>query len=445
MQTWQPTNPVERRLMKAHDDWMSFAINKQARVLYWQTSEADHPLVKAYFQALEDRPGAVIGLRSDFENARQYATDLAHELIAFYDAHREGSPAQGVTADWRAPDQAGETSTQYLLRLTNSLMKHHPDVFPAMVLVLEPGGIRDAAAFERWLDTLIADNAAPPWQSNRIRFVLHGTVDTPLPWLLQRRPGEVVIVRGDYHMQSVPRELVAASGERGPSGQFRRAFVELSETISRDDRARLDRLRQAALAVSEKEEWFDQSVVVHLLAGAALLKWQDHRAALSAYEDGTVSALKAHDAGHAAGNQLVVNTLFGEASVYLMQPDFLEAARRYERAAPYAKEGNDGILAVECWRMHGFCMEKAHREERALESGFKALDVGKLIDPSLRANSSLQLVAEWMLKHVGIFHKRRGELSEHLVSLYGRDWPDSIKPMPPDEVILSDDTVMGAT
>ncbi len=96
-------------------------------------------------------------------------------------------------------------------------------------------------------------------------------------------------------MASVPRELLAESGERGPSGEFRRLFVMLTETIEGGSPARLEELRAAALKVAEREQWFDQCVVVHLIAGAAYLKWRDCERAIEAYRSAADSGMRAVD------------------------------------------------------------------------------------------------------------------------------------------------------
>jgi len=435
MQNWQPSNPVERRFMDAHSDWMKFAQNKSARLLYWQTNEPDQELIKVYFQGQQDLSRAVLLLDYDFNDGDQYASDLSKEIIDFYEKSREGSEKYGIKADWQPPEKnRRETQTQYLLSITNSLMQHHPDVFPGMVLVFRPLQIKKPQAFERWLDTLLQDNQTPPWQSDRIRFVLYGTDEKPLPWLRQQHPQRVQIVTGKYRMETVPRELVAASGERGPSGRFRRLFVELSETLAHNDPARLEKLRSAALQISTQEKWFDQSVVIHLLAGAAYLKWQTHKNALDAYQQAVDCAKQAVQTQHPAGNKLMVNALFGLASVWLTQGDHRHAVPCYTQAAPYAEADKDGLLSVEAWRMAGYCLDQLKMPDQADEAGFKALQAGLWIDPPLRTNSNLPLVVDRMLKRIGAFGKPGNRLNELLTALYGPDWLDARQPKAPEEV-----------
>ncbi|MDR5806744.1 hypothetical protein [Caballeronia sp. LZ019] len=437
MNNWQPTNPVDRRLMDAHQDWLQFAQDKPARLLYWSANEPDLELIHAYFQSQKRLSSAVMQFTSPFETESQYPLSLVREISDYYEKTRDGSAANGIVANWSIPSRSNESETHHLMNVLDSLMAHHPDVFPGMVLVLRPQSIKNEQAFERWLDELLGAFDKGRWRSERLRLVQYGVATAPLASLRQNRPSQVKLVRGRYYMEAVPRELVAQSGERGPGGEFRRLFVELSESISRDDPQHLARLRERALAITSREQWPDQSAVVHLIAGAAYLKWKSNDEALAAYQAATQAGRQALDAAHPGGNKLVVNGLFGEASVHLMQSDFKSAARCYDEAAQYAAAEQDGILTVESRRMQAWCLEKTGRTDQAFEAGMQALAAGQWLEPAIRSNSNLQLVTAWMLGQTGFFdkhHKRRDDVVPQFKSLYGENWREGIKPLAPDQV-----------
>lgn len=420
MPSWQPTNPVERRFMDAHTDWMRFAKDRAARLMIWQTNETDAQLVRLYFQVQDETSCAVRTMRAAFVDEACYAQRLTDELVAFYESRRQASNAQGLRADWTAPGNCDVHPVRHLITVADSLMRHHPDIFPAMVFVLEPASVRDGAAWSRWLHGLLSVIGGSPRLSERLRFVVPCTDVAPLAGLLQHHPTAVHVAYGRYSMASVPRELLAESGERAASGEFRRLFVMLSETIEGGTPARLEALRVSALTVAQRERWFDQCVVVHLIAGAAYLKWHDCGRAIDAYRSAADSAMHAVDARHPAGHKLVAYALFGEASAHLTQKDFTHSAYCYERAAASTAAAHDGLMTVEAWRMSAVCWEKAGEREHALEAGFNALDAGLLVDESLRLKSSLKHVVEWMIERIGAFDRRRSQsLSDKVAALRG--------------------------
>lgn len=93
--------------MDAHTDWQRFAKDRAARLMIWQTNEADAQLVQLYFQTQEEMSSAVIVMRSDFVAGAHYAPALTDELIRFYDSRRDASNAQGLRADWQPPRDDG--------------------------------------------------------------------------------------------------------------------------------------------------------------------------------------------------------------------------------------------------------------------------------------------------------------------------------------------------
>lgn len=100
METPGVSNPIERRFMQAHDDWLTFAGNKKAKLLLWQANEADEPLLKTYFQVQEENACAVIQFDDVFETAEQFTDAIIKHIIHFYHQRREGAAAAGITADW---------------------------------------------------------------------------------------------------------------------------------------------------------------------------------------------------------------------------------------------------------------------------------------------------------------------------------------------------------
>jgi tetratricopeptide (TPR) repeat protein len=299
-----------------------------------------------------------------------------------------------------------------------SLMQHHPDVFPGIVLVVQPDEVGDWAALEDWLDHLLRALASLPALSGRLRVVLPTVGPSRCARLAARRPDAVRVVHGRYAMQGLARELLAQSGERGPGAEFRRLFVELTEAVSRDDAARLESRRAAALEVARARRWPDQAVVVHLLTASAYLKRRDYGGALTAYRQAGGAAGQAIGQHHPAGHKLAVNALFGEASVQLMNGAHAHAAHCYERAAAAAALARDAVLGVEAWRMSALCWHRAGERDHALEAGFNALDAGRDIDAAQRANGNLRLVIEWMIQQVGAFGRRRGDLEQRVSALF---------------------------
>lgn len=428
MDNWQPSNPVERRFMQAHEDCLTFAESSDARLLYWQVNEDDLYLLNTYFQVQQENGCCSMKFDEDFTSGEDYAAQLIRHLIDFYDRRRDGSVAQGIDAGWTPPEQESDSShTQYLLQICHSLMQFHPDIFPGFLLIFSPSNLKSLGKMSSWLDVLLTEIISGKWASDRIRLAIYTTEEGLFSDLTEKHPQRVHAIHGKYFCENVPREMIAESNERGDSGKFRRLFVELTETLKNNDPQRLEHLSQSALAITNKAGWFDQSVVVHLIAGAAYLKWQDKKKALNAYEQSLQSAEQAKAAQHPAGNKLIVNSLFGISSVYLQDKNYQMAAQHYDRIPAYSLEDEDYILTVEADRMRAECWDKARKPSIAIEAAFEGAEAGLLMEPEMRKQSSLPLVTHWLYKRIQSIDIRHNKMVETFTQLYGDEWEDFVR------------------
>jgi hypothetical protein len=108
--------------------------------------------------------------------------------------------------------------------------------------------------------------------------------------------------------------------------------------------------------------------------------------------------LGAAAAGHPAGQQLVLQTWFGEAGALLAAGSATEAANCYDQAAIVAQQGPNLILAIEALRMGAFCHARTGGYEAALERGEDALKLGARLKPDARAMTTLPIAAADLLR-----------------------------------------------
>jgi tetratricopeptide (TPR) repeat protein len=427
MSEWSPSNSVERRFLQAHEDWMRFAGKKEARLLYWQADDDDQQMVDLYLQMRQEADCAVIRFMHPFTDA-PYLAQAAQALIAYYQERQAASLQQGIVADWSPPALSGRSDARDLFSVASSLMRHHPDIFPGLVFILQPAQIAHAQQFEKTLEQLLEDPFWTTPEGERIRVIVPQKPHLPpLNPLQQRHPKRMSTLFGRYQMRQLPGEVVAESGERGPSGEFRRLFVMLGDTLRNDDFARLVTIKQEMLAITHAQQWFDQATVVFLTTGVAYLKVGKTKQALEEYQQAVRMAGQAERAGHPAGRKLVVNALFGEASVWLSKKAWLEAAACYRLAGEQAQAGGDGILAVEGWRMQAWCLDKAGQYPEALDAAMTGLDAGMLIEPEIRAHCGLNLLADWLIRHPGLIsHRLSGsQLQQKFFQLFGERWHEA--------------------
>ncbi|MDR5763404.1 hypothetical protein [Caballeronia sp. LZ035] len=64
----------------------------------------------------------------------------------------------------------------------------------------------------------------------------------------------------------------------------------------------------------------------------------------------------------------------------------------------------------------------------------RARDFGSRIESAQRANCNVQHVLRLAFGRVGILRRQRGETAPRLCALYGENWAETIKPLPPEAI-----------
>ncbi|NDJ57144.1 hypothetical protein GWD52_09095 [Enterobacteriaceae bacterium 4M9] len=425
MDPYKASNPVERRLLKVNNDWRQAISSATVRFIFWKVPAEDIPVLETFFQIQSETANGVRAYSGEFRDGEQYTLALINHLCQFYDSRREGSRQKGIKADWLLPLRDEDESVQlWFLRVLKSLSDYHPDLFPFYSFILTPFQVSAERHFSSWFNELFAIIESMPWHKEHLMFVTWGEEDAWLNDLHEQYPQKIALIANDYRTQNIATELLAESTDRSAGADLRRIFVDLLPIVKEKNPAKLEQLTSRAFSICEQQKWFDQSVVVSLLAGAAYLNWKDKDKSLLCYRQGVLQAQQARENQHPAGGKLVANALFGEASVYLVDKDYEKAARCYSQIPFYTAEAQDYILTVEAWRMVTWCFKKSGHKKEARESGFQALEAGLLLEKEMRMNSSLPEAAQLLTTLMPPDHQDFDEMDEKLTVLFGDEWEE---------------------
>lgn len=425
-------NAIERRLDQLGEEWNAFA-ESPAVLLRWTYAADDAQMVDGFIEMQQDGAGEIpdffIRLDLPFQDPERHGFVLREAIEQRYAEARDGLAHAGHPAEWAAPALVpGESDLSALIRCCASFQAYHARIMLKLALVLAPEPAPDAAAWQRWLYSLVRAPVPPA-----VRFLVLERAEAPrLDPLCQAEPERILTQRLELDMAGARDELARDAAGDDPGSHFRVHLVALTGAAGRGDLAGAHQAARQALDIANRENWPAMQVAVHVALGSAYLGGGHTEHALAACRAAQQSALAAEQAGDPAGARLRVQAGLAEGAALVSAGRFAEAAPVYRQAAPLAASGGDPLMTLEAWRMAGYCHEAAGDPRSAWECGAAALEAGQGLEPSARQASTLPWAGQMMLRLADGWSFTAGAdaVRRQMAGLLGPDWNTAAVPAP---------------
>lgn len=418
-------NAVERRIETVEGLWNEAAADPACRVIVFR-GQADDLQIVEVFLALQNEevgrtPDLFVTIPDPIGDATTFGDIAAERLVSDYRSCAEALIDEGLQP-WDGPGRGASqgTSLDRLAVTCASFCHHFAGVFRRLVLVLVPGRTANAASLRNWLEAV----ASAPMPDEVAVVVLERTDAPMLGDLVDAVPGAVREIVLDLDMPGAIEELAKTEGHEGPGKELRLHLVALGKAgAARNARASM-RAAEAAAAIADREEWPDQSVVVDISLGTALLAAGEAEGAVTAYRRAARKAALLAKDDHPAGRSLWFTAAMSEGSAHYAREAFLEAGATYERACALT---DDPVMRIEAWRMAAHCHAHSDQPDHAWAAAEEALAVGEVLDAEARAGTTLRYVGEEMLRLAaapGAGTGRSEQVERRMWSLLGGGWRD---------------------
>jgi len=298
-----------------------------------------------------------------------------------------------------------------------------------MALVLTPSEM-EPAAFGQWLDVVIRTGLP---KAPKLRLVVLDDKGAPsLGELAEALPKQVVVVPAELDMAAAREEISQAAGNLDtPGGQYRDAFVKLTNALGKQDMGAAETQAQAALGVAAANGWHALAVPIHLAMGASLAGAGKLPGAGARYLAAENAALAGQQAGDAVCQKLRVQARMCQGTVLILASDWQPASALYDETLPLALalKGEVG-MAVDCYRLSCFCLEQGGRPAAAWKKGLAGVDFAKAQEKGTLASTTLAYLGEGLSRLAKADRQLAPywrEVERDLVALLGPDW----RPPPP--------------
>ena len=397
-------NPVERRMALLAEHWGVFRGQPEARLLVWQVPDNALRLVACFAEVQKlDLPYAsgdlFITFKVAYNHGLQFARDLKVALRGQFDASADELRAQGLDADWAFDAASTPDTPAGVAQALRSFGSKYHRALRHVVVVLMPPAISDVPAYVAWLQALL-DTGLP----ERLRVLLIDTLENPLLGALVEAQDDgdndprTALQRPAIDGLATAQDTFASEGGSSPAAVYRNLLMG---TLTLAEKGTADQVKAKAadaLAFVRKQQWADQEVALRIVVAGALLKEKRFNEALTVYTAARAAATDTLRAGHPAGQKLVLQCWFGQAGVHLAAGDARAAADSYDEAAVVAQRDHNHILAIEAFRMAGFCLARAGDTTAALERLACAAEIGIGVSPDERATTTLPVALVDMLR-----------------------------------------------
>ena len=383
-------NPVERRMALLCDHWIAFRDQPEPRLLVWQVPDNALRLVECFAEVQKlDLPYAsgdvFLLFKPPYQHGLQFSRAIKEALRGQFDASVDDLQKQGLATDWAFDPGASPDTPAGVAQALRSFGSKYHRVLRHLVLVLMPPSLADGAAYTAWLKALL-DCQLP----ERLRVLLIDPLENPvLTALTAGDDPRVVVQRPAIDGLATAQDTFAQEGGSTPAAVFRNLMMGAVALAEKGSANQVKAKAADALAFARQQKWSDQEVGLRILVAGALLKEKRHAEALTVYTAARAAAEDTVKTGHPAGLKLLLQCWFGQAGVHLSADDPRAAAQCYDEAALVAQRDKNPILAIEAFRMAGFCLARAGDKAPALERLACAVDLGAALKPEARAITTL--------------------------------------------------------
>jgi len=279
--------------------------------------------------------------------------------------------------------------------------------------------------FCRWLE-----EALKAGMSEKFKIVIDDSVNHSFyDSLAGKYPQNILTLRPQLDMDKAMQQVAAMGNPNDPAVQYRQAFIKMMQAIEQRKENDAEKHGNICLAIAQKNleknsYWIGQVIAVYAALANDQVGYRNFKKAI-AFATKAVDA--AEQSQHLIPDEFVRRKFKGQAimvraSLYAADKNWLKAVTDFNAAAEDYISTNDVILAMEAYRMTGFCYDKAGNNDAACKSLETALRLSLQIPLHLVKFTTFAGVVELLLKINNLKYISQQEVEETAEDVYGKDW-----------------------
>jgi tetratricopeptide (TPR) repeat protein len=429
------SNPIQQRIDLLVEKWEAVAAKPGIHIVRIHAEENEKDMVDAFYMYLlgvdtQNNDIPVI-FESVYENDHQYTKallDELKELIHIWNtANKDSISIKTEPINWEPDYTLIQKDNPAYLFIENmnrlaAYLKLDDTVFLVAVLKIS---ILQSPQFNTWLEFALKAGF-----SKKLKFLIDDNSDNPFyEKIALKYPETIATLRPQLDMDNAMQQIAAMGNPNDPTVQYRKSFIALTQAIGKrkekDAEKHAGTCTEIALKNLEKNPyWIGQLIAVNAALANDQIGYKNYKKAIGYATEGVKAAEGAADiiTDEFIYRKFVAQAIMLRASLYAATKNWNDAIADFSIAAEHYSYTNDMILAVEAWRMLGFCYDESGNTDEACKALSEAVSLSKQLPAHIIQYTTFAGIIELLLKINNQKYISDMEIHQAAEGVYGKEW-----------------------
>jgi tetratricopeptide (TPR) repeat protein len=434
------SNPIQQRMELLVEKWEAAAAKAGVSIIRMHALENEKDMVDAFSAYLlgvdtsnHDIP---VIFESIYHNDHQYTQsvlDELKELISIWNnANKDSLAIHTEPINWE-PDY--------------SLSKHDNPAYPFienmnrlagylglgknvyLVAILKVSFV-DPDQFSRWIEFALKAGI-----TDKFKILVDDTIENPFYDRIARKyPVAITTLRPELDMDNAMQQVAAMGNPNDAGVQYRKSFIALTQAIGKREEALAQKHGATCIEIAmnnlEKSPyWIGQVIAVNAALANDQVGYKNFKKAIMYATEGVQAAERSRAL---IKDEFVYRKFMGQAvmlrgSLYTASKNMSMAVEDFTVAAASYVATNDIILAMEAYRMMGFCHKASGNTDAACKALAEAVKASTQVPPHIARVTTFAGIIEMLFEINNAKYISHEEVQEAAEQVYGRDWVREVR------------------
>jgi len=413
-------NPVDLELVKLKRQWQKVVSkNEEKPMLICIGEKHETNLFDGFIKSKlsEDEEGDDIFLLhyQEFNGMKSFGQTLLDEWTEFYEMLKKSEES---IPQWelKDPEQAFKTDAYKAFYPLLELKRNFPNIKDSKIyLYIAPLRISDTEELSLWVKEWCRICEMSENKDLKLVWAEHHTHRT----LSQIPSAHTFRVEVDIHQLMQNTAAHTNRKKNSPDTDFQQQILIASNHLSKERFKEAEHALKTAVKLAKEQKNKQGEISAYFMLTQAYTADRKKDRAEDTYR--IIFEEVESD------SPLEVQMYMNYGSHLLGNSKKSKAEKIFEKAAETAQKIGEYAMAIECYRIIGTLNDTLLTKDKMIRYFEKCLDIAKLMDPSVREQSSLRFVASMLILKYEGDHSKKAILDNEMKTYFGDDWRVSVE------------------